>query len=119
MKTRTFVFFQALAAIIFMHSAYPADAGADAEARVKALQEELSAAKGKVTQLEADLAEAQKTIRQLQDQNAAVATNSAPPAAGAKAQTVRGQPLYDAYNPQTPVAQEDVIAEKFTPDLQD
>jgi len=117
------MFFHAFVAIVFMQFAYAAGAGpeasADAEARVQALEKELSAAKDKVAELEAELAAAQKTIVQLKDQNAAVAANHTPQAAGPKSQTVSGHPLYDAYNPQSPVAQADVIAEKFTPDLQE
>jgi len=122
MKTRVSVFFHAFVAIVFMQFAYATGAGpetsADAAARVQALEKELSAAKGKVAELEAELAAAQKTIGQLKDQNAAVAANNRPQAAGPASQTVSGHPLYDAYNPQTPVAQADVIAEKFTPGLQ-
>lgn len=115
MKTRAFAFIQILIAMTFMQIASASDAAPEAEARVQALQKELSDAKDKVAQLEAELANAQNTIEQLKEQSATVAATGA---AGAKEQTVRGEPLYNAYNPQTPVAQPDVIAEKFTPDSQ-
>ncbi|MGA9574354.1 MAG: TonB-dependent receptor [Lysobacterales bacterium] len=127
MKTRALTFFQILMVFAFVQIAYAdgtpqEDASADAAnaaARVQALQKELSAAKDKVSQLEAELAGAQSTIEKLKDEKAAiVASEASPPIVGAKNQTVRGEPLYDAYNPQKPVAQEDVIAEKFTPEAQ-
>ncbi|MEE4144710.1 MAG: TonB-dependent receptor plug domain-containing protein, partial [Halieaceae bacterium] len=118
MKTRVFMFIQILIAMTFMQIASASDSAPGAEARVEALQKELSDAKDKVAQLEAELATAQNTIAQMKEQSATVAATGAAQSAGAKDQTVRGEPLYDAYNPQTPVAQPDVIAEKLTPDSQ-
>ncbi len=118
MKTRAFVLIQVLMASVFMQIAYASDTGSEAGARVQALQKELSEAKDKVAELEAELARAQGTITQLQDKNATLAAATGAQTVDAKDQTVRGQPLYDASNPQTPVAQADVIAEKFTAETQ-
>ncbi len=118
MKTRAFVLIQVLMASVFMQIAYASDTGSEAGARVQALQKELSEAKDKVAELEAELARAQGTITQLQDKNATLAATAGAQTVDAKDQTVRGQPLYDASNPQPPVAQADVIAEKLTADMQ-
>lgn len=118
MKIRAFVFIQILIVMTFMQMASASDSTPEDEARVQALQKELSDAKDKVAQLESELAHAQNTIEQLKEQSATLAATGAAQTVGTKDQTVRGEPLHDAYNPQTPVAQQDVIAEKFTPESQ-
>ena len=126
MKSRAFALFQILIATTILQLAYAGDAGAAEpsapqagnEAQVQALQKELSEARDEVARLEAELAAAQGSIAQLKDEKAALAAAAATTAGGAKDQTVRGEPLYDAYNPQKPVAQEDVIAERFTAESQ-
>ncbi|MDH4019941.1 MAG: TonB-dependent receptor [Xanthomonadales bacterium] len=84
---------------------------------MKSLQQELSEAKDRVAELEAELSKAQTTIEQMNNNATVIAQDTEQPGQ-AKDQTVRGEPLYDAYNPQKPVAQQDVITEKFTPELQ-
>jgi iron complex outermembrane receptor protein len=95
----------------------------DSRTRVEALQKALSEAKDKVSELETELSKAQSTIRQLEQQPSTqfADTDSAEDVtqAGQSAtQTVHGAPLYDEHNPQAPVAQKDVIAEKFTAESQ-
>jgi len=128
MKSGVLVFFYLLFASLFLQLAQAAEpepnsAAKDTSAHIQALQDELSEAKGRVAELEAELSDAQNAIEQLNDKNealaaASVATIDATQPVKPKDKTVRGQPLYDATNPQTPVAQENVIAEKFTPELQ-
>ena len=121
MKSRAYTFFCVLIASAFLQSALAAEAAPVAssttEANVKSLQQELSEAKDRVAELEAELSKAQSTIEQM-NKNTTVAAQDTDQPAKAKDQTVRGEPLYDAYNPQTPVAQQNVIAEKFTPETQ-
>ena len=90
----------------------------DPEALVQALQDELSAAKTRVSELEAKLIHAQAVIKRLESDNPNAfaetsAGEEAEPAGSATTQTVRGQPLYDQYNPRPPSGQADVIARKF------
>jgi|GEM_PF-301811 len=128
MKSRTHLFVFAVVASAFIQFAQAAETGApvasapnqEAEALVQSLQEELAEAKDKVAKLEAELSRAQNTIEQLNTSNKALAADAVSGEATSKAlsQTVRGQPLYDAYNPKAPVEQEDVIAEKYTPEFQ-
>jgi len=121
MKSRAYTFFCVLIASAFLQSALAAEAApatsSTTEAHVKSLQEELSEAKDRVAELEAELSKAQTTIEQM-NKNATVAAQDTEQPGQAKDQTVRGEPLYDAYNPQTPVAQQNVIVEKFTPETQ-
>ena len=87
----------------------PDDLSAEQQkARIEALEEALSEAKGKVSELEAELKKAQDNIVQLE--NAA----SEKTVYDAAEQTVRGQPLYDQYNPEKAIAPKTVIAEKYT-----
>ncbi len=88
----------------------------DAETHINALKKELLEAKDRVSELESDLSNAQRTIDQLNNQPAPQITASS--ANHTTTQTVDGQPVYDAHNPRKPVAQEDVIAEKFTAQFQ-
>lgn len=123
MKSPAKLFFQVLLVTACLQFAYADETGPsgsaatsqDAEARVQALQQELSAAKDRVAELEAELTDARSTIEQLNNKNNAVAAQDTTQATDAADKTVRGQPLYDATNPQTPVEQADVIAQKFTP----
>ncbi|MDX2428162.1 MAG: TonB-dependent receptor [Xanthomonadales bacterium] len=125
MKSRAYTFFCVLIASVFLQSALAAEAvpaassttNPDADAHVKSLQQELSEAKDRVAELEAELSKAQSTIEQMH-KNTTVAAQDTEQPAQAVDQTVRGEPLYDVYNPQTPVAQQNVIAEKFTPETQ-
>ena len=121
MKSRAYTFFCVLIASAFLQSALAAEAApatsSTTEAHMKSLQQELSEAKDRVAELEAELSKAQNTIEQM-NKNTTVAAQDTEQAAQAKDQTVRGEPLYDAYNPQTPVAQQNVIVEKFTPETQ-
>ncbi len=88
--------------------------GRQTETTIRGLQEELSAAKDKVTELEAALTEAQNTIDKLQNSPAVPATGSTQ----AVAQTVYGQALYDSKNQRLPIKQRTVITQKFTPATQ-
>ncbi len=90
----------------------------DSQAHIQALEKELSEAKDRVAELEAELSDAQRTIEQMNTKDDVIVAKEATQPTSAKDQTVRGQPLYDINNPQTPVEQENVIAEKFTPELQ-
>ncbi|MFC1777391.1 TonB-dependent receptor domain-containing protein [Pseudomonadota bacterium] len=95
----------------------------DAEAQVQSLEQALSAAKDRVSALEAELRNAKNTIQQLENQNIAQAADTdvvgeEQPTRPAMAQTVRGQPLYDEHNPQFPITQKTVIAEKFPTESQ-
>ena len=128
MKSSVHVFFYVLFASSFLQLAQAAEpdsnaAVKDSSANIQALQAELSEAKSRVAELEDELSNAQDAIEQLNDTNKAlaagtVATKDATQPEKPKDRTVRGQPLYDATNPQTPVEQENVIAERFTPELQ-
>jgi iron complex outermembrane receptor protein len=123
MKIPAKLFFLVVVAMTFMQFAYadettpanPSADGEDTEARVQALQQELSAAKDRVAELEAKLSDAQNTIEQLNNENTSLAAQDTTQAVEAVDKTVRGQPLYDATNPQAPVEQENVIAGKFAP----
>ena len=122
MKSGVHVFLCVLFAYSFIQVAQASEPDPNTNAHIQALQDELSEAKSRVAELEAELSNAQKAIEQLNNQNTALAAGAA--AKGTSQpdkptdKTVRGQPLYDATNPQTPVEQENVIAEKFTPELQ-
>ena len=131
MKSRAYVYLYILLASVFVQTAQAADADQhsipaskqDAEAHLQLLQEELSAAKNRVTELEAELSDATKTIEQLNSKNSALAAGSVttqddgqPIKASDK--TVRGEPLYNENNKQVPVEQEDVIAKRFTQESQ-
>lgn len=115
-------------ASLLLQSAQAAEPGSittteETNARIQALQDELSEAKNRVAELEAELSNAQNSIEQLNNKNKAlaaggVAAKDTTQPESPKDKTVRGQPLYDATNPQRPVEQENVIAEKFTPELQ-
>ena len=128
MKSCFYVFFHALLATVFIQFAQANDADTTpstasaqaAEARVRALEDELSEAKDRVAELEAELTGAQSTIEHLNNKNTAMAAGgvTAKDATQAVDQTVRGQPLYDSYNPKMPVEQEDLIAEKFSSSFQ-
>ena len=102
--------------IQFAQAAEPAlnSSANDTQAHIQALQQELSEAKDRVTELEAELSDAQSTIEQLNSQNDVIVVKEGTQPIKAIDQTVRGQPLYDVNNPQTPVEQENVIAGKFT-----
>ena len=91
----------------------------DAEARVQALTEALTEAKDRVSELEAELHNAQNTIEQLENQNTSQVATALPQVESAQpekavTQTVRGVPVYDKNNPRLPVKQKNVIAEKYT-----
>jgi len=90
----------------------------DSEAHIQALQKELSEAKDRVAELEAELSDAQSTIEKLNSKDDVIVVKEDTQPTSAKDQTVRGQPLYDINNPQSPVEQENVIAKKFTPEIQ-
>lgn len=131
MKFGVFVFLHVLIASSFFQLVEAAEkdtnpesaAIQDSKAHVQALQKELSEAKTRVSELEAELANAQSTIDQLENQGAdqpdeviLVKENSY--ADSAKTRTVRGQPLYDDYNPEAPIQQKTEIAEKFPSESQ-
>ena len=128
MKSGVRVFFHVLFASSFLQLAQAAEpdsnsAVQDSNAQIQALQTELSEAKSRVAELEAELTNAQNAIEQLYTKNTALAAGAvvsqdATQPEKAIDRTVRGQPLYDATNPQMPVEQEDVIAERSTPELQ-
>jgi len=128
MKSGVRVFFNVLFASSFLQLAQAAEPDPsisvkDNKANIQALQAELSEAKSRVAELETELSNAQEAIEQLNDKNAAlaagtVATKDATQPVSPADRTVRGQPLYDATNPQTPVEQENVIAKKFSPESQ-
>ncbi len=128
MKSGVRVFFHVLFASSFLQLAQAAEpdsnsAVKDNSAHIQALQTELSEAKSRVTELEAELSNAQDAIEQLNDTNKALAAETIAAKDATQPEkpidrTVRGQPLYDVTNPQTPVEQENVIAERFTPELQ-
>ena len=135
MKPRTHFFLHVLVASVFLQFALAAKAdqktssapNQDIETHVQSLQADLAAAKGRVAELEAELTKAQNTIEQLNDKNTTVSADTLAVNTTAEdttktdkaiSQTVRGQPLYDANNPQTPVEQQNNNAEKFTPELQ-
>ncbi len=80
----------------------------DAQGLVKSLEEELSAARGRVSVLETKLQNAKNVINQQETRNITQAAGTQ-----AMAQTVRGQPLYNEHNPQLSVTQKTIITEKF------
>ena len=118
MKSGISVFFCVLFVSSFIQLAQAAEpdtdsAAKDAQAHIQALQDELSRAKDRVTELEVELSDAQSTIEQLNSKNNVIVVKESTESTEsikAKDQTVRGQPLYDATNPKTPVEQENVIA---------
>lgn len=118
---RVFVFMLFVSSLIQITQAAELETNAavkDSQAHIQSLQKELSEAKSRVAELEAELSEAQSTIEQLNSEDHIIVVVEDSQPTSAKDQTVRGQPLYDINNPQTPVEQENVIAEKFTPELQ-
>ena len=121
MKSGVRVLFLVLVASSFFSLVHAADANPDMtqeEANIQALQKELSEAKARVAELEAELSDAQSTIKKLNDSAPAIVSGETGQAPDPSTHTVRGAPLYDEYNPKKPVEQEDVIAEKYTPDMQ-
>ena len=128
MKFGVRVFFSVLFASAFLQLAQAAEpdsnsAVQDTNEHIQSLQTELSEAKSRVAELETELSNAQIAIEQLNTKNTALAAGAAVSQDATQPEkaidrTVRGQPLYDATNPQMPVEQEDVIAERFTPELQ-
>ena len=111
MKSCVSIFIHVFIVCLFIQTAQAADADTNSEstsvqdpaAHIKALQEALSEAKNRVTELETELNNAQATIVQLENQSADQAANvvlvkQATPTGQAVTQTVRGQPLYDATN---------------------
>ncbi len=92
----------------------------DSKAHIKALQEELAEAKIRVSELETELNNAQHTIEQLENQHANQAADVilVKESGQAVTQTVRGQPLFDEYNPRAPVKQKNVIVDKYTTQIQ-
>jgi chromosome segregation ATPase len=91
----------------------------ETQAHIQTLQEALSEAKTRVSELEFQLNNAQNTIRQLEKQNvdqaaSTVAIVNDDQHSAALSQTVRGQPLHDEHNPRHPVKQKTDLAEKFT-----
>mgnify|MGYP001814197226 FL=1 len=128
MKSGVSVFLQVLFACSFLQLAQAAESDAESaleksESQVQALQEELAKAKSRVAELEAELSDAQDNVDELNNKNKALAAGAGAAQGTSqpdrpKDRTVRGQPLYDATNPQTPVQQKNVIAETFTPEAQ-
>ena len=129
MKSGVRVFFHLVIASLFLQLAQAAEpepntSVKDTNAHIQALQDELSEAKSRVAELETELSNAQNSIEDLNNKNealaaGAVAAKDATQSVKPIDKTVRGQPLYDATNPQTPVEQENFIAEKFTPEKQE
>ncbi len=78
------------------------------KAQIQALEEALSAAKSRVSELEAELKKAQGAIVQLENAKPEQLVDAS------YEKTVRGQPLYDQYNPEKAIAPKTVIAEKYT-----
>ncbi len=118
---RVFFFMLLISSLIQIAQAAGPESNAaveDSQAHIQALEKELSEAKDRVAELEAELSDAQRTIEQMNTKDDVIVVKEATQPTSAKDQTVRGQPLYDINNPQTPVEQENVIAEKFTPELQ-
>ena len=81
MKSGVLVFFYLLFASLFLQLAQAAEpepnsAAKDTSAHIQALQDELSEAKGRVAELEAELSDAQNAIEKLNDKNEALAAAS-------------------------------------------
>lgn len=98
-------------------------AGESSQAQIQALEKALSDARDKVSELEAELKDAQNTIDQLENQKTLQVADTAGASeaiqtGNPKAQTVRGQPLYDETNPEKAIAPKTVIAEKYTTESQ-
>jgi outer membrane receptor protein involved in Fe transport len=124
MNSSTRLFLGLLIAGLFIQFAQADETGPEpdsiegSKAHIQTLQDELKAAKQRVAELETELVKAQKTIERMEDKNAAHIAASAPQGTTSTpddplTRTVRGQPLYDDTNPQLPVQQKTVLAEKF------
>ena len=128
MKSGVFVFFHVLVACSFIQLAQAAEPDTntqsseiqDSKAHIEALQKALSEAKTRVSELETELSDAQNTIEQLESQgsNQVADVVIIKEAGHPENQTVRGEPLYDEFNPKLPIKQKTVIAEKFTTESQ-
>ena len=124
MNYSTRLFLGVLMAGLFIQFAIADEPGSDptaiedSKAHIQTLQDELTAARKRVTELETELVEAQKTIAQMEDQYAAQGTDGTTTANAPRQQTVRGQPLYDETNPKRPVEQKTSLAKKFPAESQ-